>query len=126
MKVFKILFVLFLFSLQANATGYAHNMFVAQKKLNNKKEAFVDKPAVSQLAKPKQEQVKAQKQLASPINTISLQLTDVLSAHSPTFEQSAVVLLDEKKCCNSLSTSMVSRVASFLKDSIYAFITSFH
>ena len=101
-------------------------MFVAQKKLNNKKEAFVDKPAVSQLAKPKQEQVKAQKQLASPINTISLQLTDVLSAHSPTFEQSAVVLLDEKKCCSSLSASMVSRVASFLKDSIYAFITSFH
>ncbi len=37
MKNLKILFVLLIFSLQAGATGYSQNMFVAQKKLSESK-----------------------------------------------------------------------------------------
>ncbi len=37
MKALKILFVLVLISMQANATGYSHNMLVAQKMLKTKR-----------------------------------------------------------------------------------------
>lgn len=37
MKALKILFVMMLVSLQVGATGYSHNMFVAQKVLKSKK-----------------------------------------------------------------------------------------
>ena len=37
MKVLKLVLVLILISLQANATGYSHNMIVAQKMLKTKK-----------------------------------------------------------------------------------------
>ncbi|TDB69015.1 hypothetical protein [Arundinibacter roseus] len=37
MKALKVLFVLILISVQANATGYSHNMLVAQKMLKTKK-----------------------------------------------------------------------------------------
>lgn len=39
MKTLGAVLLLVLFSLGANATGYSENMFVAQKKLNVKKEA---------------------------------------------------------------------------------------
>jgi hypothetical protein len=39
MKAIGFVLLLVLFSLGANATGYSENMFVAQKKLNVKKEA---------------------------------------------------------------------------------------
>lgn len=47
MKTLKLLVILFLFSLQVNASGYAHNMFLAQKKLKSGKELHSIKLKVS-------------------------------------------------------------------------------
>ncbi len=43
MKKLKIFFILVLLSLQAGATGYSQNMFVAQKKLSERKAARAGK-----------------------------------------------------------------------------------
>jgi hypothetical protein len=126
MKIFKILFVLILGSLQVQATGYAHNMFVAQKKLNTKKEVTVEKSADTHLLKSKKEDVKTNKQVTTSINSIDSHWANALSLHTATFDKSAVFSMNEQSEGNSLRISMASKVALFLKKSIYSFLTSFH
>jgi hypothetical protein len=126
MKIFKILFVLFLGSLQAQATGYAHNMFVAQKKLNTKKEAVVEKSPEAHLPKSKQEDVKMKKQIASPTYIVGGQLADGFSLNPATFDENAIFSTDAQAESKSLLTSTATKVVLFLKNSIYAFLLSFH
>lgn len=51
MKTLRILILLTLISLQAGATGYVHNMFVAHRKLQSGKECVTEK-AIARKAKP--------------------------------------------------------------------------
>ena len=48
MKTLKLLLVMMLISLQVSATGYSHNMFVAQKMLKAKKEVRKSAPKVQE------------------------------------------------------------------------------
>jgi hypothetical protein len=78
MKTFKLLIlILTLFSFQAGATGYAHNMFVAHRKLQACKETVSEKVAVKK-AKPA---VKLSKQTAQvkQASFVHLQLTSPVS-----------------------------------------------
>lgn len=51
MKTLRILLLLTIISLQASATGYVHNMFVAHRKLQSGKECVTEK-TVARKAKP--------------------------------------------------------------------------
>ncbi|WP_247235735.1 hypothetical protein [Telluribacter sp. SYSU D00476] len=50
MKTLKLLIVMMLISLQVSATGYSHNMFVAQKMLKAKKEVRKSAPKAQEAA----------------------------------------------------------------------------
>jgi hypothetical protein len=51
MKTIKLFILLLMISLQASATGYVHNMFVAHRKLQSGKECVTEK-AIAKKVKP--------------------------------------------------------------------------
>ncbi|MCF0059357.1 hypothetical protein [Dyadobacter sp. CY356] len=128
MKTIKLLIVLFLFSLQVNATGYSHNMFVAHKKLQAGKEYREVKERVAK-------QVPAK----SVVNkTVIIQSSNTAVLYTKNFANkvSSMVTLNERmleegpaaffeseedeKSNNSIAT----KLAGLIKQVIYAFVGS--
>jgi hypothetical protein len=128
MKTIKLLIVLFLFSLQVNATGYSHNMFVAHKKLQAGKEYHEVKDRVAK-------QVPAK----SVVNkTVIIQSSNTAVLYTKDFANkvSSMVTLNERmlqegpaaffeseedeKSNNSIAT----KLAGLIKQVIYAFVGS--
>jgi len=127
MKTIKLLTLLVLFSLQAGATGYSHNMFVAHKKLQAGKERVVkDHAAITCDANPIKVQVKVSSKVEGSITKqISDKFSKAVTLNQRIVEQgpsSLFVSDDEEE--EAGSTTIVSRLVGLVKGMVFAFIGS--
>jgi len=127
MKTLKLLFILFLFSLQANASGYAHNMFVAHKKLKTGKEIHCVKVKVS--AK-KTIQLKADLRKAtvnsgatSTVLHIATKVSDMATLNERIVEEGPYNLFQSEEEKES-DDSLVAKLVGVVKNMFYAFAMS--
>jgi hypothetical protein len=124
MKTLKLIAVLFLFSLQANATGYAHNMFVAHKKLQSGKEMHVvkTKAAACKTMTGKAE-VKAAgiKGNQSAVQRFTNKVSGMVTLNDRILEEgpSSFFKAEEEK---EVENSVVSKFVDLMKSVVYAFI----
>ncbi|WP_221389642.1 hypothetical protein [Dyadobacter sp. NIV53] len=126
MKIIKLLTLLVLFSLQAGATGYSHNMFVAHKKLQAGKECRMDQIAakkagsskthVKHASVPRQPEVSFTQEVANKLSGI-VTLNQRVIEEGPS---SLFLAEDEKESDDSIVTKLVSVV----KGIVYAFVGS--
>lgn len=128
MKTIKLLTLLVLFSLQAGATGYSHNMFVAHKKLQAGKECnkTQSQPTTRKVTISKiQSKISA---VAKSNASITVQLSDKFS-EAVTLNQRIlqqdpsslfVTPVDEEK----MDTSIVSQIVVLIKGAVFAFLAS--
>jgi len=126
MKIVKLLIFLVLISLQAGATGYSHNMFVAHKKLQAGKES-----------KTANEQSSIKKSITSKINANAKQapseasftrqfankLSGVVTLNQRVIEEGPASFFetDEEK---ESDDSIVAKLATVVKGMVYAFVGS--
>lgn len=123
MKIIKLFTLFVLFSLQAGATGYSHNMFVAHKKLQAGKEnriaidqALNKKVAKIKVAAPRQPEVSITQEFAKKLSgMVTLNQRIVEEGPASFFSKE-----EEKESDNSI----VSKLASVMKGLVYAFIGS--
>jgi len=124
MKTIKIFTFLVLFSLQAGATGYAHNMFVAHKKLQAGKEyTQPSEKIIAKKAKPSKV-VKHRVEALKPVASIESQFTR--NSENKTLNErileagpSSFFTITEN---NEGGDSVVTRLVAFVRCTIYAFI----
>lgn len=130
MKTLRIILVLLIVAAQANATGFAHNMFVAQKKLQAGKEVQMVKTKATVTRKVCVEKVgtkhatvkksneSAVQQFASKVSNM-VTLNERILAENP-MSFFAVVEEEEKEA----SVSFVSKMAGFVKASLFAIVST--
>jgi len=129
MKIVKLLIVLILFSLQVNATGYSHNMFVAHKKLQTGKEYREVKERVTRQSPAKtvvnktviiqsgQSAISYTKSIATKVSNKMVTLNERVLEEGP---KSFFETEEEEKINHSIAT----KLAGLIKDIIYTFIGS--
>ena len=124
MKTIKLLTFLILVSLQAGATGYAHNMFVAHKKLQAGKESvqpsekFVAKKAKpSKLVKYRAATVKP---VAAAYSTDLTKEFEKVTLNEKILEAGPSLFTSEE--ASSAGDSIVTKLIAFVKSTIYAFL----
>jgi len=123
MKTFKILTLLVLFSLKAGATGYSHNMFVAHKKLQAGKECTQpSERIVAKKAKPSP----AVKHHASVkrVTAFTAQFasnTEATTLNERILEAGPSSFFSNEENSDS-DDSIVTKLISFVRCTIYAFI----
>jgi hypothetical protein len=127
MKTIKLLTLLILFSLQAGATGYSHNMFVAHKKLQAGKECNLvrEKAVVTRKSTPAKVQVKVSAKVEGSISRqISDKFSKAVTLNQRIVEQgpSALFMSDDEE--EEVGTTIVSRLVGLVKGMITAFIGS--
>ncbi|TDE13894.1 hypothetical protein [Dyadobacter psychrotolerans] len=130
MKTIKLLTLLVLFSLQAGATGYSHNMFVAHKKLQAGKERSVTSGhAVARKAAPVKVVVKAavitqdRQRAVSLTSQFANKISGVVTLNQRVVEQGPAALFqseDEEASDNSI----VNKLVGLVKGIVLAFIGS--
>jgi hypothetical protein len=131
MKIVKLLIVFILFSLQVNATGYSHNMFVAHKKLQAGKEYREVKERVAKHAPAKtvvnktviiqsgQSAISYTKSIATKVGKM-VTLNERILEEGPESFFETFETEEEEKINNSIAT----KLAGLIKDVIYTFIGS--
>jgi len=130
MKIIKLLTLLVLFSLQAGATGYSHNMFVAHKKLQAGKErSTVSSHAIARKAVPAKVIVKASVSTQDRQREVSIasrfasKVSGVVTLNQRIAEQGPAALFhseDEETNNNSI----VNELVGLVKGIVLAFIGS--
>ncbi|GGN14811.1 hypothetical protein GCM10010967_59140 [Dyadobacter beijingensis] len=122
MKTLRIFIVLILISLQASATGYVHNMFVAHRKLQSGKECVTEK-AVARKAKPALKAVKApvQAKHAGLIKNTSAGTPSIVTLNARILEEGPAALFESEEN-ESSEDSMVSKLVGVVRCVIYTFI----
>ncbi len=123
MKTLRILILLTIISLQASATGYVHNMFVAHKKLQSGKECVTEK-AVARKAKPV---LKAK----APVHvkhagviknkSASMQASEIMTLNARILEEGPAAFF-ESESEESEGESMVTKLVSAVRCVIFTFI----
>ncbi|HEV7379225.1 MAG TPA: hypothetical protein VGN64_05485 [Dyadobacter sp.] len=127
MRTIKLFTLLILFSLQAGATGYSHNMFVAHKKLQagkektsvseqteaSKPEKFATRVKVAVKAKPE----------VSLTQHISKKLSGVVTLNQRIVEQgpSSLFTSDDEE---ETQSSVVSKLVGLVKTAVFTFLSS--
>ena len=127
MKTLKLLFILVLFSIQANASGYAHNMFVAHKKLKTGKESHCVKLKVSV---KKANHLKADVRKAT-VNTdtqsavlhIATRVSDMATLKERIVEEGPYNLFQNEAEKES-DDSLVAKLVGVVKNMVYVFAIS--
>ncbi|MCF0062159.1 hypothetical protein MUK70_23240 [Dyadobacter chenwenxiniae] len=123
MKTIKILTLLVLFSLQAGATGYSHNMFVAHKKLQAGKECTQpSERIVAKKARPS----KVVKHHASVkrVTAFTAQFssnTEPMTLNERILEAGPSSFFTNEED-NGSDDSIVTKLIAFVRCTIYAFI----
>lgn len=129
MKIIKLFTLLVLFSLQAGATGYSHNMFVAHKKLQAGKEVRITNDHQVTVRKEGSSKVHSKhasvprKPEASFTQEVANKLSGMVTLNQNVLKETPSSLFsteDEKESENSIVTKLVSVV----KGIVYAFISS--
>ena len=123
MKTIKIFTLLVLFSLQAGATGYSHNMFVAHKKLQAGKECTQpSERIIAKKAKPS----KMVKHHASVkrVTAFTAQFTsnsEAMTLNERILEAGPSSFFSSEEDSDS-DDSIVTKLISFVRCTIYTFI----
>ena len=128
MKFIKLFTLLILLSLQAGATGYSHNMFVAHKKLQAGKECRItnDQIAVKKAASSKihvKEASVPRKPEFSFTQELANKLSRIVTLNEKVVEKESTSLFsieDEKASDDSIVTKLITVV----KGIVYAFVGS--
>ncbi|MCF2445771.1 hypothetical protein L0657_17555 [Dyadobacter sp. CY345] len=125
MKTIKLLIVLVLFSLQASATGYSHNMFVAHKKLQAGKEFRAVKEHISRQSPAKTVVHKTTVIQQSGLSAISYtkdlatKMSHMVTLNERILEEAPVSFFEKEETVE-INNSIASRLAGFIKDVLYA------
>lgn len=123
MKIIKILTVLVLLSLQAGATGYSHNMFVAHKKLQSGKERVMTREqAVKKVAVVKATASTATAQL-SLADHISAKFSSVATLNQRILEEGPASLFNDDNEEES-SDTIVTKLVGVVKGMVVSLISS--
>jgi hypothetical protein len=124
MKTIKLFILLLMISLQASATGYVHNMFVAHRKLQSGKECVTEK-AIAKKVKPAMKAVKMPVQVkhAGIIKNTSASMpaSDLVTLNARILEEGPAAFF-ESETEESNDESMVSKLVSAVRCVIFTFI----
>lgn len=127
MKTIQLFTLFILLSLQAGATGYSHNMFVAHKKL----QAGTEKSTICEhekASKPEKVAVRAKvtvkaKQEVSLTRQISHRLSGVATLNQRIVEQgSASFFTSEDE--EEMQSSVISKFVGLVKGMVFSFLSS--
>lgn len=123
MKTLKIVTLLVLFSLQAGATGYSHNMFVAHKKLQAGKECVQpSERIVAKKAKPAN--VVKHHASVKRVTAITAQFTsnsEPMTLNERILQAGPSSFFSSEQNSDA-DDSIVTKLISFVRCTIYAFI----
>jgi len=129
MKTIKLFIVLILISLQASATGYSHNMFVAHKKLQAGKEFHTVKEHVSKQSPAKTVVHKTAviqqtgESAISYTKSFATKMSSMVTLNDRILEEGPVSFFkDQEKC--EINNSIATKLAGFIREVIYAFVGS--
>jgi len=123
MKTLRILILLTIISLQASATGYVHNMFVAHRKLQSGKECVAER-AVARKAKPVlKAKAPVQVKHAGVIKNagVSAPASQIMTLNARILEEGPAALFENESEENE-GESMVSKLVGAVKCVIFTFI----
>lgn len=122
MKTLRILILLVIISLQASATGYVHNMFVAHRKLQSGKECVTER-AIARKAKPVMKAAKAPVHVkhAGVIKSASMPGSEIMTLNARILEEGPAAFF-ESESEESEGESMVTKLVSAVRCVIYTFI----
>ncbi len=123
MKTLRILILLTIISLQASATGYVHNMFVAHRKLQSGKECVTEK-AIARKAKPAlKAKAPVQVKHAGVIKNASASApaSQIMTLNARILEEGPAALFENESEENE-GESMVSKLVGAVKCVIFTFI----
>ncbi|SEJ10195.1 hypothetical protein SAMN04487995_3219 [Dyadobacter koreensis] len=127
MKTIKLLIVLVLFSLQASATGYSHNMFVAHKKLQAGKEIHAVKEYGSKRVPAKSVIHKTAVVHQSGLSAISYtkdlatKMSRMVTLNERIIEEVPTSFFEKEEACE-INSSIATKLAGFIKDVLYTFL----
>jgi len=127
MKTIKLLTALVLFSLQASATGYSHNMFVAHKKLQAGKEIHAVKEHVVKQSPAKSVVNKTIVIHQSGLSAISYtkdlatKMSHMVTLNERIIEKAPASFFEKEETCE-INNSIATKLAGFIKDVLYAFL----
>jgi hypothetical protein len=126
MKTLKLFILLTLLSLQAGATGFTHNMFVAHKKLQTGKESHCvkeKKSAVKAIAqKPAVKQVSVVSENSAAIQHFTSQMNGVVTLNERILAEGAAYFKSEEE--TDTDHSLVAELVQIVKRVVYAFASS--
>lgn len=123
MKTLRILILLTIISLQASATGYVHNMFVAHRKLQSGKECVTEK-AIARKAKPAlKAKAPVQVKHAGVIKNTSASApgSQIMTLNARILEAGPAAFFENESEENE-GESMVSKLVGAVKCVIFTFI----
>jgi hypothetical protein len=122
MKTLRILILLVIISLQASATGYVHNMFVAHRKLQSGKECVTER-MVARKAKPAMKAAKAPVQVkhAKVIKSAGMPGSEIMTLNARILEEGPAAFF-ESESEESEGDSMVTKLVSAVRCVISTFI----
>lgn len=122
MKTLRIVILLVIISLQAGATGYVHNMFVAHRKLQSGKECVTER-TVARKAKPVMKAAKAPVQVkhAKVIKSASMPGSEIMTLNARILEEGPAAFF-ESESEESEGDSMVTKLVSAVRCVIATFI----
>ena len=126
MKTLKLLILLALFSLQAGATGYSHNMFVAHKKLQVGKECPSEKIIAKKAKVSKQVKYSVETKHAATIffNTrFTDKMPEKITLNERILEEGPASFFESEQDSSS-DDSVVTKLVSVVRCVVYAFIGS--
>lgn len=125
MKTIKIFTLLVLFSLQAGATGYSHNMFVAHKKLQAGKECVRsnEKVAAVKAKTPKKHVVSVKQTPVSFTSQFSNKMTEEITLNERILEEGPGAFFQIEKEDDKQS-AIVTKLVSMVRCVVYALIGS--
>lgn len=123
MKTIRLFILLILFSLQASATGYVHNMFVAHRKLQSGKEC-VNEKMVARKAKPVLKAAKAPvhaKHVVIKNTSMAGEASEIITLNARILEEGPAAFF-ESETAESGDESMVAKLVSAIRYVVFACI----
>ncbi|MGG7666253.1 hypothetical protein [Dyadobacter sp. BHUBP1] len=123
MKTLRILILLTIISLQASATGYVHNMFVAHRKLQSGKECVTEKAIVRKAKPALKAKAPVQMKHAGLIKNTSASApaSQIITLNARILEEGPAALFENEPEENE-GESMVSKLVGAVKCVIFTFI----
>ena len=125
MKVIKLLTLLILISLQAGATGYSHNMFVAHKKLQAGKECRTQAEHIT-VKKSSHSKVQISSQSKHTETSITKKfankLSGVVTLNQRVLEEGPSSLFSAEEDEQQADNSIVSKLVVVVKGMVFAFV----